>query len=318
MMIGFADPRTGDALEAREGALWNRRSGERVAPIVAGIPRFVAPGQDYADSFAWQWKHWRDTTSDRRRTGGAKRELLMQRTHFLEYKLDGRTILECGMGGGNDTEVLLALPFAEVHAFDLSRAVERARDTLHDPRLVLSQASIFEIPYPDEAFDFVFCHRVLQHTPDPVRALRCVAAKVKPGGVLFVHCYRRSWRTMMAAKYKVRWLSKRLPHRWIHWYVETFGERLHRLNARLRGGNRLLYVLAENFVPFEWRPAYGPRDEAWTLEFEKLCTFDALTPRYDKPLTARTFRRTLEAAGFRIEHLQDDPGAPLLATAVRI
>ena len=36
------------------------------------------------------------------------------------------------MGGGDDTEVLVTLPFAEIHSFDLSSAVERAHKHLKD------------------------------------------------------------------------------------------------------------------------------------------------------------------------------------------
>ena len=189
--IGFVDPKTGDSLVARGERLCNARTGAPVAMIVRGIPRFVDADQNYAEAFGFQWQTWR-TLSDSAHRSRTKFGEILERTRFDAYPTHGASLLECGMGGGDDTEVLLQLGFREVHSFDLSAAVDRAAGSLHDPRLTLSQASIFEIPYPDEAFDFVFCHRVLQHTPDPLRALRSICRKVRPGGVLFAHCYKRS------------------------------------------------------------------------------------------------------------------------------
>ncbi len=316
-MVPFVDPLTGVPLENRGDALWAPGMSEPVAHVVDGIPRFVARDENYAESFGWQWKHWANTLSDRRNASSAKREEVLQRTRFLDYDLQGKTILECGMGGGDDTEVLLDLPFAEVHSFDLSTAVERAVRYLDDPRLVISQASITAIPYPDEAFDFVFCHRVLQHTPDPVASLRSICRKVRPGGVLFAHVYKFGWRNLMHFKYKYRWLTRRLPSRWIAWYVERIGPTLHALNRFMWRRNLVLKGLGYNFVPFQYHDAYGDMTDEQLLELAKLNTFDALTPRYDRPLTSRKFRTAIEAEGFRIEHYRDPSFSPLYCTAVK-
>src|SRR3546814_10594638 len=71
------------------------------------------------------------------------------------------------MGGGDDTEVLLKFPFSKIYSFDFSNSVDRARKFIKDDRSYMFQASILGIPLPDRSFDFVFCHRVIQHTPDP-------------------------------------------------------------------------------------------------------------------------------------------------------
>ena len=317
-MIPFVDPQTGLPLEVRGDSLCDSKVGRPVAQIVAGIPRFVNPEENYAETFGWQWKHWHSTLSDQRSADRAKRDEVLRRTHFLEYDLQDKTILECGMGGGDDTETLLTLPFREVHAFDLSTSVERARRYLADPRLVVSQASITAIPYPDAAFDFVFCHRVLQHTPDPQASLRAICKKVKPGGVLFAHEYKLGWRNLMNFKYKYRWLTKRLPHRAVYRYVERFGRFWHAVNRFMWNSNVVLKGLAYNFVPFQWCASYGEMTEEQLIELEKLTTFDALTPRYDRPMTSRRFRSTIESEGFRIEHYHDPPFSPLFCTVVRV
>lgn len=291
-------------------------SGELVAPVVEGIPRFVSD-EEYSASFGWQWNRWTDTLSDIKTGGDAKRRLLLERTSFDRYEMEGRTILECGMGGGDDTEVLLTLPFGEVHAFDLSTAVDRARWLQTDERLTLSQASIYEIPYADQSFDFVFCHRVLQHTPDPQAALRSVCRKVAPGGVLFAHSYKRSWRNMASYKYKYRWLTRRMSRERVYGLISRHGHQLHRLQLAAVRRGRVTAFLALSFVPFEQVPRYQDAGADQLLEIAKLCTFDALTPRFDRPMTTKQFTQAIESEGLRIESLHDPKVSPLWCTAVR-
>lgn len=311
----FVDPASGEPLREVDGELLNPQ-GRSVASVVGGIPRFVDPTRDYARAFGFQWKTWR-TLSDSLHGGRGKYDEVMRRTHFDEYPTRNASILECGMGGGDDTEVLLQLDFAELHCFDLSEAVAVAAARLNDARLTISQASIFEIPYADASFDFVFCHRVLQHTPDPARALRCVCKKVRPGGVLFAHCYRRSPQHMRCFKYKVRWLTTRLPYRWVYAFVKFCGPVLHRVN-------RILHRLGSRGrrISYEWVPYYHYRRYAdlgpeRLRELEQLNTFDALTPAYDNPLSTEEFTQIIESEGFAIEHLHVDEVSPVFCTAVK-
>ena len=319
MAIEFINPRSGNQLVARGDRLEDAVTGQQVATVLEGVPRFVSVGGDYSASFGWQWNHWQDVLSDSRSPGsdGAKRRLLLERTHFDEFDVRGKTLLECGMGGGDDTEVLLQLPFGEVHSFDLSHSVDRAKRTLRDPRLTLSQADIFEIPYPDETFDFVFCHRVLQHTPQPAKALRSVARKVKRGGVLFVHSYHLSPFFLVGYKYKYRWFTKRVPSRWVMNFLDRFGAPLYAVNERVSHLPYPARLLAYNFVPFERLPTTDQRSREERIDLCKLVTFDALTPKYDKPMTWRAMRRIVESEGFTIRHAEHRSTMPLWCTAVR-
>lgn len=319
-MIPFADPRTQSPLRLNGQHYVRESDGTTVAEIVDGIPRFVSPTENYAESFGYQWKRWHSIRSDIRNPGHNLRGVILERTHFSEFELSGKTILECGMGGGDDTEVLLSFPFAEIHSFDLSTAVERAAQYLTDPRLRVFQGSIFDIPYPDCSFDIVYCHRVLQHTPDPAEALRRICAKVRPGGLLFAHCYKRSPMHMAEWRYKYRWFAKRLPWTAVAAFVDFAGPWLHRLNQRLYR-HRLSRWLAYRLVPFYKLPEAGEgggTSESAILELEKQITFDALTPAHDHPMRAEEFRGIIEKAGFEILHFFDPIDSPLYTTARRL
>ena len=179
--VNFININTQNNLIVDGENLVDELSGEVIAHIVDDIPRFVKLN-NYADSFGFQWNHWDSNLSSIRNPKFGHHEVLIKRTNFDKLDLKDKTIIECGAGGGDDTEVFCSLPFSEIHSFDLSNSINRSKKYINDPRVVLSQASIYEIPYPDEAFDFVFCHRVLQHTPDPILALKNICKKVKKGG----------------------------------------------------------------------------------------------------------------------------------------
>lgn len=318
LSISFINPATGVSLKRVGDILIDSIDGSEIARIVDHIPRFVDPADNYAESFGWQWKHWSDNQSESRGASVKQRELILERTHFSEYKLTGKSILECGMGGGDDTEVLLTLPFSEIHSFDLSTAVERAQRHLRDERLTLSQASIYAIPYPDRSFDFVFCHRMLQHTPDPEKGLRCICKKVKSGGLLFIHSYKRSPEHMSEWRYKYRWLTTRLPQKLIYLYVKYFGWLLHHFIDLLYRSGGLFSIFAYRYVPFyRVNPTgvYAMVSKKEAIELEKMITFDALTPKYDSPMTTSQLKSILVDEGFIIEHIEDRFPSPVYATA---
>ena len=318
MPIHFINPRTGNPLSEVDGTLRDSETGQAVGRVREGMPRFVDDQTTYADSFGYQWNRWENTLSDARAQIDLKRRLILHRTKLDEFDTAGKTLLECGMGGGDDTEILLTMPFDQIYAFDLSRSADRAAKYLNDVRLHLFQASILDIPLPDRSFDFVFCHRVLQHTPDPKKALRAICRKVKPGGVLFVHSYNRSLFNMMNYKYKYRWITRRLPHQTVRRLIDRFGPTLHRINERLVRLGAPGRLLAYSMVPFEsfgrnseWRGM----DDRRLYEVAQLVTFDALTPRYDKPMRWQTMASILRDEGFVIRHAQNSPTMALWCTA---
>lgn len=318
-MNSFINLRTGNNLKPNDNYLVDNITNERVALISNDIPRFVRDHQNYANNFGYQWNKWNSILSDSRNENadGAKFKMLIKRTRFDCFDTKNKTILECGCGGGDDTEILLQLPFSEVHSFDLSTSIDRAGSFLKDPRLVLSQASIFEIPYADQSFDFVYCHRVLQHTPDPERALRTLAKKVKPGGVLFIHSYHASLQHLMHFKYKYRFLTKRIPHKYVEVFLQKAGPTMYKIN-RLLYKRRLTKWFAYNFIPFTYGKRFANFSDEQMLELEKLITFDALTPRYDKPMRWKTLKRIVEDEGFEIAYYNDNPkGSPIYLTARR-
>jgi ubiquinone/menaquinone biosynthesis C-methylase UbiE len=100
---------------------------------------------------------------------------------------------------------------AEVHAVDLSNAVEVAAQNLRDRKSAhFYQADIFRLPFADESFDRVFSIGVLHHTPDTKAAFYRLVRLVRPGGRIAIWVYSTKLRAMLGSEL-LRPVTSRLP-----------------------------------------------------------------------------------------------------------
>jgi ubiquinone/menaquinone biosynthesis C-methylase UbiE len=74
------------------------------------------------------------------------------------------------------------------------------------PELVARQASIYALPWPDDAFDLVLCCEVLEHLHDPGKGLRELA-RVSRRHVLLSTPWEPTWRilNMARGRYLPQW-----------------------------------------------------------------------------------------------------------------
>ncbi|MYU25202.1 methyltransferase domain-containing protein [Streptomyces sp. SID8352] len=101
------------------------------------------------------------------------------------------TVLDVGCGPGTITADLAALvPGGRVTGVDRAAGIlERAAATAAGRGLAnvsFEVADVQALHYPDDTFDVVHAHQVLQHVSDPVRALREMGRVTRPGGLVAV------------------------------------------------------------------------------------------------------------------------------------
>ncbi len=269
----------------------------RTFPIVHGIPRFVA-SDNYASSFGLQWNAFRAEQLDCLNGTGISRRRLRTETGWDPAWMRGKWILDAGCGSGRFLDVASA-DGANVVGLDLSNAVDasaeslRGRDNVH-----LVQASIYELPFRRDVFDAIYCIGVIQHTPDPARALRTLPSVLRPCGRLAVTIYERRRFTKLHAKYWARKLTTRMNERtllhavqWTMPIAFPFTEVLFRL------------PLLGRFFRFALPVANYPEIHELTLRqryrWAVLDTYDMLAPAYDQPQTFDEARAALEVAGMK-------------------
>ncbi|GAB3898642.1 hypothetical protein GCM10027612_57190 [Microbispora bryophytorum subsp. camponoti] len=178
-------------------------------PVDRGVPRFV-PQDNYAEGFGYQWNRHRLTQLDSHSGLPISRDRLFRASRWSAGELRGRRVLECGSGAGRFTEVLCETG-AEVTSFDISSAVHaNAASNRRFPNLRLVQASIYEMPFPEESFDYLICFGVIQHTPDVERTFKTLFRYLRPGGRFCVDVYA----AMVAythPRHLLRPITRRIP-----------------------------------------------------------------------------------------------------------
>jgi ubiquinone/menaquinone biosynthesis C-methylase UbiE len=103
----------------------------------------------------------------------------------------GSRVLEAGCGVGAQTVKLAAnSPTADITSIDISpdsvEAAKAAVQAAGHTNVTFEQGDIFNLCFDDHSFDHLFVCFVLEHLPQPVRALQHLQRVLKPGGTLTV------------------------------------------------------------------------------------------------------------------------------------
>ncbi len=105
---------------------------------------------------------------------------------------DGMAVLELGSGPGFVTRYLLDLvPQSVITCLEIDPVMitqaERYLQDWRGERVRIVPGSIFDIPLPDNTYDFAFARFLFQHLPDPITAAREVMRVLRPGGKFVIH-----------------------------------------------------------------------------------------------------------------------------------
>ena len=283
----------------REGNVFYDDEGNSF-PIVNGVPRFVA-GQNYTNSFGFQWNKFEKTQLDREsNSSNFTKKRFFAETEWKGEDLVGQDILEAGSGAGRFTQVVLDYTKANLYSFDYSDAVSAnfRNNSHHGERLHLFQADMYKMPFPDNSFDKVFCFGVLQHTPDFRKSIKALVDKARPGGEIVVDFYAiKGWYTKLSAKYMLRPFTKKMSH-------EKMLNKIERNADRLIGAYRFFDKIGvgkvvNRFLPVcdikRTLPDTMPKEELrqWVI----LDTFDMFSPAYDNPQKITTVKKWMEESG---------------------
>jgi 2-polyprenyl-3-methyl-5-hydroxy-6-metoxy-1,4-benzoquinol methylase len=255
-------------------------------PIKNGIPRFTPDLSYSSGNFSLLREKHATLQLDSVNGTTDRLETVLSRTNWPSEFFKGKTVLECGCGAGPDTEVLAGLG-ANVLAVDLA-GLDIAKKNVPHPNVQFVQADITNLPLKRRAFDIVFCHRVLQHTPKPAETVKTILALVKDDGAVFVHTYAHSFIQMLRWKYVLRPVTKKLNPEVLYALIKWYSKPAFKLTSLLNR-NLLTRYLAWVCVPFlnyRHQEPFKDKSDEFLIEFGVHDTFDALGPKYDNPLPA--------------------------------
>lgn len=98
-------------------------------------------------------------------------------------------VLEVGCAQGIRTR-LMADNFKEAEVIGIDRSPEllsiaRANKS-NEKRPEYLEADLYELPFPDQSFDFIYSRLVFMHLENPIKALRSLLRVLKPGGRILI------------------------------------------------------------------------------------------------------------------------------------
>jgi 2-polyprenyl-3-methyl-5-hydroxy-6-metoxy-1,4-benzoquinol methylase len=191
----------------------------------------------------------------------------------------GKRVLEVGCGLGFFTRELLKWKPARLTSVDISPAlVNKLAAAAPNVECLVADALDLDTALGDREFDIVLSSEVIEHTPDPRRAVAQMARHLAPGGRLVLSVPNRRWKWLLAIAQGLRmrkgyegfenWVSPADLARWVEedgltpiaktgvhtvpWHVSHF--LVERLDRALAPGN---YSFAVNLAILAERPA-GP------------------------------------------------------------
>jgi 2-polyprenyl-3-methyl-5-hydroxy-6-metoxy-1,4-benzoquinol methylase len=277
MLLPYVSPYTQEELFT-EGESLKSKSGETF-PVINSIPRFVS-SEKYAAAFGHQWKTHPRLQLDSYNGSDISLSRLKRCLGVPLESLKGKTVLEAGCGAGRFTEHLVSAG-AWVHAFDLSNAVEVNQDNIGQvPNYTVCQADIMHIPFRDNAFDYVICLGVIQHTPSPEKTIEALWKKVKPGGMLILDHYCFNWMYLIKPVLFYRFFLRRMKpdrsQRIVNHLVDFFFP----LHWKYKN-NMLMRIVLNRISPcYIYFKQFPQMDREFHYRLSLLDTYDGLTDYY--------------------------------------
>lgn len=301
MNVSIINPKNNSLLTYTDKGLVD--SFGNIFPIVKGVAR-ISELENYTKNFGVQWNKFDKTQLDNETEGLNLSQLrFFAATRWDQQDLSGKSILEVGSGAGRFSRVVLEKTKAFLYSVDYSNAVTanfKNNKKIAPDRFHLFQASVYEMPFPDNSFDKVFCFGVLQHTPDFDASVKALITKAKPGGEIIVDFYPiRGWWTKINAKYILRPITKKISHDRLMNLIEKNVDWLMGLHNLL---HRIGLGFATRFLPICNVKDSFPKSltKAQVREWTILDTFDQYSPEHDNPQRISDVVKMFERYGVKV------------------
>lgn len=260
-----------------------------------GIYNFLNNEKHYSDSFAFEYEKFSKIQFDSFNNSSLTKDRFINSTNWSENELEDKDLLEVGSGNGRFTEILLDYK-SNLITFDSSDAIfqnyKHNISKITKNKNFFIKADIYNLPFIEEKFDYIFCCGVLQNTQNPLKTLEVLIPYLKKNGKMVLDITKKNNFYFLNPKYFWRnftvKLNKEILFKIVNFYVKKF----YNIDAYLK--NRFGFfgrILSRILLPL---PLISSEQlnlsQELKIDFSVLDTFDCLASTYDNPLSKRNIQ----------------------------
>jgi len=210
---------------------------------------------------------------------------------------DDATGVDVGCGSGR-WGMLIADKVSSLHLVDASKeALNVAKKNLSKfNNCQFHHASVDDMPFADESLDFAYSLGVLHHVPKTGEAIKSVAKKLKPDGILLLYLYyrfdNRPWwfRSLWKISDLIRRVVSRMPHFLRYISSQIIAALIYWPLARLA------LLLEKIYKPIPNCPLFYYRNKSFYVM--RTDALDRFGTRLEQRFTKKEINQMLEDAGF--------------------
>ena len=225
-----------------------------------------------------------------------------------------KLVLEIGIGSGSSSR-LWAPQAKEFHGIDISKAIFSVSRTLKSlqTEVILSQADLNFLHYPNESFDIIVANGVLHHTPNTKNSLKHTLKKLKKNGYYIFYIYKKKSPIREFSDDYVRDQVSKLNYNDALKKMKPFtdlGKSLHEEKADIiipknieilgikKGKYDLQRFVYDNFFKCFW-------NESWGYENSNMVNFDWYHPKFCWRHTNDEIRSWCKELNLKIKYLKE-------------
>lgn len=234
-------------------------------------------------NFEIQCNEFSKTQLDSRIKNNLNEKRFFSSTEWSKNILKNSNVLEIGSGAGRYTEILKKFFKAVVTVEPTDAIFNNYYNNKSDNTLFL-QCNIYDIPFKNGTFDFIFCYGVLQHLKNPEKGYFKIVDLCKKNGRISVDHYRKYFYPYSFYHPKYIWrpiktrINPKLLLKIIRFYIPIYIN-IDTTIKKLKYGN-----IIAGLIPIPcWNYLNYGLDKSQRIEWAILDTFDALGSKYDYP-----------------------------------
>lgn len=206
--------------------------------------------------------------------------------------------VDVGCGSGRWAK-LMVKKVGFLHLVDASNeALNVAKKNLaHCENCEFHQASVDAMPLDDESLDFAYSLGVLHHVPQTGEAIKSVAKKLKPQGVILLYLYYRFdnrpiwFRALWKISDLIRWCVSRLPHSLRYIVSQLIAVVIYWPLSRLS------WLMEKIYKPMPHLPLFYYRNKSFYVM--RTDALDRFGTRLEQRFTKKEITKMLNESGFQ-------------------